>query len=137
MFGQSAPRSSKEAVRRLGTALRRIKEGQKGFSLTGEEAVAGKLSMVFQAFNKCASATGLNIESINITDKTITINGETSGADSTLKVFESLKQAGLNVLQQRISSSEGGRSNFGVTVETKKGNVPHGQDVRADKKGVL
>jgi hypothetical protein len=137
MFGQSASGKSKEAVRRLGTALRRIKEGQKGFSLTGEEAVAGKLSMVFQAFNKCASATGLNIESINITDKTITINGDTSGADNTLKVFESLKQAGLNVLQQRISSSEGGRSNFGVTVETKKGNVPHGQDVRADKKGVL
>jgi hypothetical protein len=119
MFGQSAPDKSKEAVRRLGTALRRIKEGQKGFSLTGEEAVAGKLSMVFEAFNKCASATGLNIESINITDKTITINGDTSGPDSTLKVFEALKQAGLNVLQQRISS-EGGRSNFGVTVEPKK-----------------
>jgi hypothetical protein len=117
MLGQAAPDKSKEAVRRLGTALRRIKDAQKGsLSLTGEEVVAGKLALVLQAFNKCAAATKLNIESIAITDKSITISGETSGPDSTLKVFEALKQTGLNVLQQRISS-EGGRSTFSVTVE--------------------
>ena len=119
MFGQKMPDKSKEAVRRLGAAVRRIKEAQKGFSPTGEEAAAGKLAMVFQAFNKCASATGLNIVSVNITDKSITIEGETLSPDNTLKVFEALKQAGLNVLQQRISS-DGGRSTFGVTVEPKK-----------------
>lgn len=134
MFGQLMPNSSKEANRKIKVALQRIKEAQKGFSLSGEDAVAGRLSMVFQAFNKCASATGLNIESINITDKSVTINGDTSGPDSTLKVFDALKQAGLNVLQQRISSAEGGRSTFGVTVEPKKDNVPHTQNVRAAKK---
>jgi len=120
MFGQQAPDKSKEAVRRLNTALRRIKDAQKGaFSLTGEEAVAGKLAMVLQAFNKCAATTGLNIESVAITDKSITISGDTSSPDNTLKVFEAFKQTGLNVLQQRISS-EGGRSTFGVTVEPGK-----------------
>jgi hypothetical protein len=84
-----------EANRKIKVALQRIKEAQKGFSLSGEDAVAGKLLMVFQAFNKCASATGLNIESINITDKSVAINGDTSGPDSTLKVFEALKQAGV------------------------------------------
>jgi hypothetical protein len=120
MLGQQMPDKSKEAVRRLGTALRRIKDAQKGaFSLTGEEAVAGKLAMVLQAFNKCSSAAGLNIESVAITDKSITISGDTSSPDNTLKVFEALKQTGLNVLQQRISS-EGERSTFSVTVEPKK-----------------
>jgi len=120
MLGQPAPDKSKEAVRRLGTALRRIKDAQKGsLSLTGEEVVAGKLALVLQAFNKCAADTGLNIESVAITDKSITISGETSGADSTLRVFEALRQTGLNVLQQRISS-EGGRGTFSVTVEPKK-----------------
>jgi len=117
MLGQPAPDKSKEAVRRLGTALRRIKDAQKGsLSLTGEEVVAGKLALVLQAFNKCAEDTQLNVESVAITDKSIAISGETSGPDSTLKVFEALKQTGLNVLQQRISS-ESGRSTFSVTVE--------------------
>ena len=117
MLGQPAPDKSKEAVRRIGTALRRIKDAQKGsLSLTGDEVVAGKLTLVLQAFNKCAEAARINIESVSITDKSITISGETSGPDSTLKVFDALKQTGLNILQQRISS-EGGRSTFSVTVE--------------------
>jgi len=119
MFGEKMPNKSKEAVRKIGTALRRIKEAQKGFSLTGEEAVAAKLALVLQAFNKCAAATGLNIESVSITDKVITINGDTPSPENTLKVFEALKQTGVNVLQQRIST-DGGRSTFGVTVEPKK-----------------
>jgi hypothetical protein len=121
MFGEKMPNKSKEAARKIGTALRRIKEAQKGFSLTGEEAVAAKLALVLQAFNKCAAATGLNIESVSITDKMITINGDTP-PENTLRVFEALRQAGLTILQQRISPN-GGRSTFGVTVEptTKQG----------------
>ncbi|MGA2171587.1 MAG: hypothetical protein ABSG82_01060 [Sedimentisphaerales bacterium] len=119
MFGQQMPDKSKEAVRKLSAALRRIKDAQKGFSITGEDAIAGKLAMVLQAFNKCAAATGLNIDSVAISDKSITISGATSGPDNTLKVFDALKQTGLNVLQQRISS-EGGRSTFSVVVEPKK-----------------
>jgi cell division protein FtsL len=123
MFGQKTPDASKEAVRRLGTALRRVKEAQKGgVSLTGEEAVAGKLTLVLQAFNKCAAATGLAVDSVSITDKAITISGDTSSPDNTLKVFEAFRQTGLNVLQQRISS-EGSRSNFNVTVEPQKGKA--------------
>jgi hypothetical protein len=119
MFGEKMPNKSKEAVRKISTALRRIKEAQKGFSSTGEEAIAAKLVLVLQAFNKCAAATGLNVESVSITDKMITINGDTPSPANTLKVFEALQQAGLSVLQQRIST-DGGRSTFGVTIEPKK-----------------
>jgi hypothetical protein len=123
MFGEKMPSKTREATRKISTALRRVKEAQKGFSLTGEEAVAAKLALVLSALNKCAAATGLNIETVSITDKMITLNGDTPSPNNTLKMFEALKQTGLNVLQQRIST-DGGRSTFGVTVEpaaTKQG----------------
>jgi hypothetical protein len=122
MFGEKMPSKTKEATRKISTALRRVKEAQKGFSLTGEEAVAAKLALVLGALNKCAANTGLNIDTISITDKMITINGDTPSPQNTLKMFDALKQTGLNVLQQRISTDPG-RSTFGVTVEptTKQG----------------
>jgi hypothetical protein len=119
MSGEKAQGKLKNATDKLNRALRRVKEAQKGYSLTGEEAVAAKLTLVFQAFNKCAAATGLNIESVSITDKAITIEGSTPSPDNTLKMFDALKQTGLTVLQQRIATS-GGRSSFGVTVEPKQ-----------------
>jgi hypothetical protein len=119
MPGEKMPAKSKEAVRRIGTALRRVKDAQKGFSLTGEEAIAGKLTYVLQAFNKCAAATSLHVENVSITDKSITISGDTSSRENTLKVFEAMRQTGLNVLQQNLNS-QGGRDTFNVTVEPKK-----------------
>jgi hypothetical protein len=116
MFGEKMPSKTKEATRKISTALRRIKEGQKSFSLTGEEAIAAKLALVLQALNKCAAATGLNIEAVSITDKLITLSGDTPSPDNTLKMFEALKKTGLTVIQQRISTDPG-RSTFGVTVE--------------------
>ena len=122
MFGEKMPSKTKEATRKISTALRRIKEAQKGFSLTGEEAVAAKLALVLQALNKCAATTGLNIDTVSISDKMITINGDTPSPENTLKMFDALKKTGFNVLQQRISTDPG-RSTFGVTVEptTKQG----------------
>jgi hypothetical protein len=119
MLGQSAPVKSKEAVTRIGTTLRRIKDAQKGFSITGEEAVAAKLSLVLEAFNKCAEATSLHIETVNITDKAITVSGDTSSRGNTLKVFEAMRQNGLNVLHESLST-EGGRDTFRVTIEPRK-----------------
>jgi hypothetical protein len=119
MPGEKMPAKSKEAVRRIGTALRRVKDAQKGFSLTGEEAIAGKLTYVLQAFNKCAASISLHVENVSITDKSITISGDTSSRENTLKVFEAMRQTGLNVLQQNLNS-QGGRDTFNVTVEPKK-----------------
>ncbi len=122
MFGQKLPDKykSKEAVSKLNTALKRLKEAQKdSLSLSGDEVVAGKLSLVLQAFNKCAEAVSLNIDSVTITDKSISITGNTSSRENTLKVFEAIKQTNLNILMQSYKS-EAGRDIFIVTVEPKK-----------------
>jgi hypothetical protein len=119
MFGEKMPSKTKDATKKIETAIRRVKEAQKGYSATGEEAVAGKLSLVLESLNKCAAPTKLNIDNFSVTDKAITVSGDTPGSDSTLKVFDAFKQTGLNVLQQRITTDKG-RSTFSVTVEPKK-----------------
>jgi hypothetical protein len=120
MFGQTMPDKTREAVRRLDSARRRIRDSQIGMLATsGEDAVAGKLNLVLQAFNKCAAATGLNIDSVRITDRSITISGDTSSSANTLKVFDALRQSNLNILQQSFSTGGDGRGNFSVSVEPK------------------
>ena len=119
MFGEKMPAKSKDATKKIDTALRRVKDAQKGYSLTGEEAVAAKLTLVLESLNKCAAATKLNIDSFSVTEKAISLSGDTPSPENTLKVFDAFRQTGLNVLQQRITTV-GGRSSFGVTVEPKK-----------------
>lgn len=120
MFGQTMPDKTREAARRLDTARRRIRETKvNSLTVSGEDAVAGKLNLVLQAFNKCAAATGLNIDSVRITDKSITISGDTSSSENTLKVFDALRQSNLNILMQNVSASGDGRGNFSVSVEPK------------------
>lgn len=121
MSGEKMPNKAKDATTKLSKTLRRVKDAQEGYSLVGEEAVAGKLGLVLQAFNKCASGTGLEINTVSITERAITISGSTAGGNNsnTLKVFEAMKQSGLNILQQNFST-EGGRGNFNVTVEAQK-----------------
>ena len=114
------PPKLKEAVRKLGTVLRRIEDVKAGLlSATGEESVAAKLTLALKAFNGCAAQTSLNIDTISITAKNINITGDTSSKTNTLKLFDILKKNQLNISQQRLSS-EGGRDKFSITVVTEK-----------------
>ncbi len=121
MFGQKLSGDGlKKAADNLRSALRKTREAKEGpQTLTGEEAVSAKLTLVLQALNKYAAATNLNIESITVTGEIISVAGDTSSSDNTLKVFAAFRETGLEVLQQRISS-EGGRTTFNITAEPKK-----------------
>jgi hypothetical protein len=108
------------AVRKLAGELRRIRDVKSGqLSVTGQESVSAKLTLVLEAFNKCAAEINLDIDSVSITAKSISIAGSTSSRKNTLKLFAALKGR-LNILQQRLDS-KGGRDNFRITVEIKKG----------------
>jgi len=120
MFGQKMPGRFKQAGDNLRTAFRRTKEIEEGrLGAGGEEAIAAKLTGVLQALNKCAASTDLSIESVTITGRSISIAGNTSNRQNTLKVFNAFKETDFNVAQQRLSS-EAGRDAFEVTVEVKK-----------------
>ncbi len=119
MLGEKLP-ISPSPVKKLAAELRRIKDVKSGqLSVTGEESVSAKLTLVLDAFNKCAEQTGLNIDSITVTSKSISVAGDTSSRSNTLKLFESLKESKLEILQQRLDA-KGGRDNFRITVEPKK-----------------
>jgi hypothetical protein len=74
---------------------------------------------VLEAFNNCAAQTNLNIDSISISTKSMSITGDTSGRKNTLKLFEAIKKSNLEILQQGLDT-EGGRDSFRITVEPKK-----------------
>jgi hypothetical protein len=117
MLGKELP-DKINPVKKLNSELTRIKDVKKGLiNAEGEKSISSKLTMVLQAFNSNAAQTGLNIDSITITDK-INITGDTSSRGNTLRLFEAIKKAELEILQQRLDEKEG-RDNFTITVMPK------------------
>lgn len=116
MLGKKLPARS-DPVKKLAGELRRIRSVKSGqLSATGEESVSAKLNLVLEAFNKCASQIDLNINSIIITTKTISIVGDTSGRKNTIKLRQAIEKAGLKILKDNLEL-KGGRDNFRITVE--------------------
>lgn len=119
MFGKKPPDRT-SPVKKLEGELKRVENVRKGLlSVTGEEAISAKLTLVLEAFNKCAEQTNLNIDSITVTAKTINITGDTSSRENTLKLFDSLRQSKLDIMQQNLDA-KGGRDNFSITVNPQK-----------------
>ena len=115
------PDKFSEAVRKLGSELRRIRDVRSGLiSIKGEESVASKLTLVLEAFNKCAAQTDLNIDSVSITTKSISITGDTSNVASTQKLRAALIEKKLGNLQERISPTKSGRNSFSITIAPEK-----------------
>jgi hypothetical protein len=119
MFGKKPPDKT-NPVKKLEGELKRIENVKKGLlSVTGEEAISAKLTLVLEAFNKCAEQTNLNIDSITITTRNISIAGDTSSRANTLKLFNAIKDNKLEILEQDLDS-KGGRDNFRITVTPAK-----------------
>jgi len=103
-------------IRKLGSELRRIRDVKSGqLSITGKKSVSAKLILVLEAFNRCAAQTNLNIDSISITPKTISIVGDTSSRKNTIKLRKAIEQSKLKILQDNLEL-KGGRDNFRITV---------------------
>ncbi len=119
MFGKKPPDRT-SPVKKLEGELKRVENVRKGLvSVTGEESISSKLTLVLEAFNKCAEQTNLNIDSITISTRSINITGDTSSRENTLKMFDAIKESKLNIMQQDLNP-KGGRDNFSITVEPKK-----------------
>jgi len=115
MFDHKMPAQS-GPVKKLADELRRIRNVKSGqLSITGEEAISAKLTMVVEAFNKCAARANLNIDTVSITTKSISIAGDTSSRQSTLELREALEATKLGNLQDRLES-KAGRDSFQITI---------------------
>ncbi|MHC4110562.1 MAG: hypothetical protein ACYSUY_05765 [Planctomycetota bacterium] len=114
------PAKFKDAVRKLRKEDDRIQRVQSGRSgTTGEESMMSKLTLVLEAFNKCAAATNLKINKVSVTEKNIRIEGDTASMQKTLELRKSIEKSNLEILQDNIIEKNR-RSVFSITVVPKK-----------------
>ena len=113
----SADLKIKDAVRELGTLLRRIENEKKGL-FTDEKSISSNLTQVLAAFNKCAAQTNLNIDTITITAKDIMITGDTSNRQNRQRFFETVRDSGLEIKREGYTLKDN-RESFRITVAPK------------------
>jgi hypothetical protein len=112
------PSRSSEALRRLKSELRRIQDVKKGFDTGGGKSAEARLTALLSVFNKVAKGTNLKIEKINITDKTISLRGDTSNQSSTLELLKEIKKI-MNVESENLGAASG-RHTFSITIGARK-----------------
>jgi hypothetical protein len=110
--------SMKSAIRKLNDVKRRIEREKKGL-ITDGKSVSAKLTLVLTAFNKCATKTNLNIKSITVAPKTISITGDTSSRTNTQMLFKTIRDSGLDIPKESINT-KGGRDTFNIMVKPRE-----------------
>jgi hypothetical protein len=108
----------REAVRKLGSLLRRVERDKKGLS-PDDESVSSKLTLVLAAFNKCAAQTNLNIKSVTVASRDIIITGDTASRQNRQRFFQEVRNGGLEIVREGYDL-KGGRESFSITVVPKK-----------------
>ncbi|MHC4757828.1 MAG: hypothetical protein ACYTE8_04160 [Planctomycetota bacterium] len=113
------PERRRDPVRSLKSELVKVKSEKSGqLGIAGTESLTARLIRILLAFNNCAAQTNLNIDTLNITTKTITIAGSTSNRRNTLKLRNSLQKNSLQIVKDSLEE-KGGRDNFRLTIEIK------------------
>ncbi len=113
--GKKFPKTMKEAVSNLAGELRRVRADKQGIG-ANQESISARLTAVLQGLNYCVGQADLNVDSITVTPKLITINGDTSSRHNTVgPAQEAMKKAGLE-LHQESADQEGGRDRFIFTL---------------------
>lgn len=114
----SSDDSIREAVRELGSLLRRIKAEKMGI-VPGQKSISSNLTMVLKAFNTCAAKTDLKISSVTITDENIIVTADVNSRQNRLMLFDVVETGGLEIVQQKYEFT-GGRESFHITLRPKK-----------------
>ncbi len=112
------PDSMVATVKSLESVKRRI-IAMSGPGSGDTQSIEVRLFMVLYGINACAAETDLSIDTVNLTSKSISINGDTSSRANTLKVFDAMDKAGLSLKENRYEE-EGKRDAFNITAEPKK-----------------
>jgi hypothetical protein len=108
----------KDALKKLKDVKKQVEKSNAG-PTADDEAAASKLTLVLDAFNKSAGQTDLSIKTVSITERSITIIGDTSSRGNTMKFFATVKSSGLAIVNETLST-EAGRDKFRIGVEPVK-----------------
>ena len=119
MPGQQFPRTE-NPVSKLKRERSRIENVKAGFlSAGGDDSVAAKLTFLLEALNNTPKNVDLNIGTITITTKNISVMGNTSSRGY-LKLFGSIDKHPKLQRGQSTYESKNNRDNFRMTVKLKQ-----------------
>jgi hypothetical protein len=107
--------TTRKAVADLEKLLRHVEAEKKGL-IADKTSISSKLTLVLAAFNECAPQTSLNVKSITITTKDINITGDTSSRQNRQKIFDTVRDGGLEITREGYEFKNG-REHFTMTVE--------------------
>lgn len=110
---------AKKNLESIERQIRNLKAGVLGSA--GDKSLTAKLTLVLEALNKCAKQTNLNIEKISVSDKSISIQGDTSSRLNTQAVFESIKRNKLEIPRFDWETEKNGRDSFNAEISVASG----------------
>ena len=118
------PRDGESFGSRYATLTRAIREAQQmeeGLGPGGDKSVPGKLGSFFEALNQTPPNVDVQIQQITITERSMSIKGDTNSRSGTLAFFNQLKNhPRINVSSERLTAGAGGRDGFEITLEPEK-----------------
>ncbi len=119
MPGQKFP-STENPVSKLTREISKIKSVKAGqFAAEGEDSVAAQMTYLLEAFNETDKTVDLEISSITVSQKDITIAGSTNTGGH-LKLFEAIDKHQKLQRQQFTYQSKNDRDSFRMTINSKK-----------------
>jgi hypothetical protein len=99
--------------------MRDLKAGVLGAA--GDKSLTAKLTLVLEALNKCAKQTDLNIERISVSDKNVSIKGDTPSHLKTQAVLQSIKSNNLELTTYHYETEANGRESFEAQIAVASG----------------
>jgi hypothetical protein len=118
MYGAKPP-ASESIGSRLRRELNRVKQLQQYG--VDENAITARLTYILEAVNKSPASVDVNLKTITISDRSITLAGDTDSRKSTRDLFDSIKShKRLEVAEERFNAN-GARDEFNITLKTKDG----------------
>jgi len=117
MYGAKRP-SSEPILSKLRRTLNTVKQQASG--ILDESSVTGRLTYVLESINNSPKTVDVNIKTITISDRLITIVGDTNSRTSTRELFDAFKKHKmLEVTDERFNTAKN-RDEFVLTLKAKE-----------------
>jgi hypothetical protein len=118
MYGAKRP-PNEPILSKLRRTLNTVKQQASG--ILDESSVTGRLTYVLESINNSPKTVDVNIKTVTISDRLITIVGDTNSRTSTRELFDAFKKHKmLEVTDERFSTAKN-RDEFVLTLKAKEG----------------
>ncbi len=118
MYGKS-PRPGTSPITLLKRDYSMAQREKKGLDPGDSKSVPAKLSFLFEIINKLPMKVDVKIDQIKITEKTMSVKGDTNNRSSTRALLDAIKKHPAISLESEQLRQNGNRDSFGITIDPK------------------